>query len=174
MTSYAAIIAIERHIQPIAIYLTTYAIALVLFRICFSHLGDRIGPKRMLYPGLVVVPIAFAWLGIAHTRWEMIASATLFGIGWGAAYPAFVTIILGNTDPARRARTFGSIVWAFDTGIGLGSFGIGAIGQHFGLANAFLAAAALSCLSIPIFALTSRRLGGTSLAAEPEHGTSTD
>jgi len=174
MTSYAAIIAIERHIQPIAIYLTTYAIALVLFRICFSHLGDRIGPKRMLYPGLVVVPIAFAWLGIAHTRWEMIASATLFGIGWGAAYPAFVTIILGNTDPARRARTFGSIVWAFDTGIGLGSFGIGAIGQHFGLANAFLAAAALSCLSIPIFALTSRRLGGTSLAPEPEHGTSTD
>ena len=174
MTSYAAIIAIERHIQPIAIYLTTYAIALVLFRICFSHLGDRIGPKRMLYPGLVVVPIAFAWLGIAQTRWEMIASATLFGIGWGAAYPAFVTIILGNTDPSRRARTFGSIVWAFDTGIGLGSFGIGAIGQHFGLANAFLAAAALSCLSIPIFALTSRRLGGTSLAAEPEHGTSTD
>jgi MFS family permease len=174
MTSYAAIIAIERHIQPIAIYLTTYAIALVLFRVCFSHLGDRIGPKRMLYPGLVVVPIAFAWLGIAHTRWEMIASATLFGIGWGAAYPAFVTIILGNTDPARRARTFGSIVWAFDTGIGLGSFGIGAIGQHYGLADAFLVAAALSCLSVPIFALTSPRLSGTSLAAEPGHGTPTD
>jgi MFS family permease len=174
MTSYAAIIAIERHIQPIAIYLTTYAIALVLFRICFSHLGDRIGPKRMLYPGLVLVPLAFGWLGIAHTRWEMIASATVFGIGWGAAYPAFVTIILGNTDPARRARTFGSIVWAFDTGIGLGSFGIGAIGQHYGLAKAFLVAAALSCLSIPIFALTSPRLGGTSLAPEPEHGTPTD
>jgi len=174
MTSYAAIIAIERHIQPIAIYLTTYAIALVLFRICFSHLGDRMGPKRMLYPGLVLIPFAFGWLGIAHTRWEMIASATVFGIGWGAAYPAFVTIILGNTDPARRARTFGSIVWAFDTGIGLGSFAIGAIGQHFGLAKAFLAAAALSCLSIPIFALTSPRLDGTSLAAEPEHGTVTD
>ena len=174
MTSYAAIIAIERHIQPIAIYLTTYAIALVLFRICFSHLGDRIGPKRMLYPGLVLIPFAFGWLGVAHTRWEMIASATIFGIGWGAAYPAFVTIILGSTDPVRRARTFGSIVWAFDTGIGLGSFGIGAIGQHFGLANAFLAASALSCLSIPIFALTSPRLGGTSLAAESEHGTPTD
>src|SRR3954447_8672494 len=49
MTSYAAIIAIERHITPPAIYLTTYAISLVLFRVCFSHLGDRIGPKRMLY-----------------------------------------------------------------------------------------------------------------------------
>ena len=109
----------------------------------------------MLYPGLVLVPFAFGWLGIAHTRWEMIASATLFGIGFGAVYPAFVTIILGSTDPARRARTFGSIVWAFDTGIGLGSFGIGAIGQHYGLGNAFLIAAALSCFAIPIFAVTS-------------------
>jgi MFS family permease len=174
VTSYAAIIAIERHITPPAIYLTTYAIALVLFRICFSHLGDRIGPKRMLYPGLVLVPFTFGWLGIAHTRWEMIASAALFGIGWGAVYPAFVTIILGSTDPARRARTFGSIVWAFDTGLGLGSFGIGTIGQHYGLANAFLVAAALSCLSIPIFALTSPRLGGTSLAAESDHVPATD
>ena len=125
MTSYAAIIAIQRHITPVAIYLTTYAISLVLFRVCFSHLGDRIGPKRMLYPGLVLVPLAFGWLGIAHTRWEMIASATLFGIG--------------------------------------------AIGQHYGLGNAFLIAAALSCFAIPIFAMTSPRLGGTSLAAEPEH-----
>ena len=171
MTSYAAIIAIERHIKPEAIYLTTYAISLVLFRVCFSHLGDRMGPKRMLYPGLVLVPLAFGWLGVAHTRWEMIASATLFGIGFGAVYPAFVTIILGSTDPARRARTFGSIVWAFDTGIGLGSFGIGAIGQHYGLANAFLVAAALSCFAIPIFAWTSSRLGGTSLAAGPGHDT---
>jgi MFS family permease len=169
ITSYSAIIAIERHIRPAALYLTTYAISLVLFRICFSHLGDRMGPRRMLYPGLVLVPIAFGWLGVANTRWEMIASATLFGIGFGAVYPAFVTIILGSTDPARRARTFGSIVWAFDTGLGLGSFGIGAIGAHYGLGRAFLVAAALSCLAIPIFAWTSAGLGGTSLAAEPEH-----
>jgi MFS family permease len=174
MTSYAAIIAIERHITPPALYLTTYAIALVLFRVCFSHLGDRIGPKRMLYPGLVIIPFTFGWLGVAHTRWEMIVSAALFGIGWGALYPAFVTIVLGNTDPARRARTFGSIVWAFDTGIGLGSLGIGTIGQHYGLTNAFLVAAALSCLSVPIFALTAPRLGGTSLAPDSGHGTASD
>ena len=174
ITSYAAIIAIERHVTPAAIYLTTTAISLVLFRVCFSHLGDRMGPKRMLYPGLVLVPFAFGWLGIAHTRWEMIASAVIFGIGWGAVYPAFVTIILGSTDPARRARTFGSIVWAFDTGIGLGSLGIGAIGQHYGLAKAFLVAAALSCFAIPIFAWTSTHLGGTSLAPEPGHVNASD
>ena len=158
MMTYAAILAIERHVSPPSIYLTVYAISLVLFRICFSHLGDRLGPKRMLYPSLVLVPIAFFILAVAHQRWQMILSAAIFGVGFGGAYPAFVSFVLEHTDAARRARTFGSIVWAFDTGIGTGSLLVGAIGQRLGLGTAFAAAAALSCFSIPIFAWTSAHL----------------
>jgi len=166
VTSYAALLAVQRHIEPKSVYLTVYAATIVLFRLFFSHLGDRIGTKALLYPSLALVPVAFATLGLATTRAEMVGSAIIFGIGWGAAYPALATFIVNNTDPARRARTFGSIVWAFDTGIGLGSLAVGALGERFGLGRAFLAAAALSCLSIPIFAWTSRLLAtnGTSLA----------
>src|SRR5262249_50678754 len=98
-------------------------------------------------------------------------SAILFGFGLGAAYPALATFILENTDSARRARTFGSIVWAFDTGIGTGSLVIGAIGDSLGFRQAFFAAAVLSCFSIPIFGWASRHLKerGTSLAVTAEH-----
>jgi MFS family permease len=166
VTSYTAIIAVQRHVAPRAIYLTTFAIAIILFRLFFSHLGDRFGTKRVLLPSLVLIPIAFAVLAIANQRSTMIASAILFGVGLGAAYPALATFILEHTDPDRRARTFGSIVWAFDTGIGTGSLVIGAIGGNFGFRDAFLTAAALSCFSIPIFLWTSRSLTGrgTSLA----------
>src|SRR5204863_1484424 len=103
----------------------------------------------------------------------LVTSAILFGMGFGLAYPAFATFILDNTNPLRRARTFGSMVWAFDTGIGVGSFAVGAIGQRYGLGTAFEFAAALSCFAIPIFAWTSRGLGppasGTSLAGEVKH-----
>ncbi|MGZ7042052.1 MAG: MFS transporter [Thermoanaerobaculia bacterium] len=171
ITSYSAIVAVERHIEPKSIYLTTFAATIVVFRVAFSHLGDRVGPKVMLYPTLAMIPPAFLVLAYAQTRWQFIASAMLFGIGFGGAYPAFATFILGNTDPRRRARTFGSIVWAFDTGIGTGSFMIGAVGQRYSLGTAFLVAAALSCLSIPIFELTSRglRMDGTPLAADLDH-----
>jgi len=158
VTSYSAIIAVQRHIAPRAIYLTTFALSIVFFRVFFSHLGDRVGTKRVLYPALVVVPIAFATLAIAHQRWEMIVSAIFFGVGFGAAYPALATFILENTDPDRRARTFGSIVWAFDIGIGTGSLVIGAIGDSFSFQYAFLTAAALSCFSIPIFMWSSRQM----------------
>lgn len=35
---------------------------------------------------------------------------------FGGAYPAFTTFVLGYTDPRRRGSTFGSVIWAFDTG----------------------------------------------------------
>lgn len=171
VTSYSAIVAVQRHIHPPAIYLTVYAVSIVVYRVLFSHLGDRLGTKVILYPGLLMVPVAFAILAFATTRSQMIFSAAIFGIGFGAAYPAFATFILENSDPDRRARTFGSIVWAFDTGIGTGSLMIGALGERFSLQFAFAVAAVLSCFSIPIFIWTSRHLAqrGTSIAASAPH-----
>ena len=171
ITSYSAIIAVQRHIEPKAIYLTVFAVTIAIYRICFSQIGDRVGTKVILYPALVMIPIAFATLAVAQERWQMIMSAIFFGIGFGAAYPAFATFILANSDPNRRARTFGSIVWAFDTGIGTGSLVIGAIGEHYTMKSAFLIAAVVSCFSIPIFTWASRHLAarGTSIAASAPH-----
>ena len=165
VTSYAAIIAVERHVTPVSIYFTTFAVTIVLIRVFASPLGDRVGPKPLIYPSLALIPIAFAILAFAQTREMMIASAICFGCGLGVAYPAFVTFILGNTDARRRARTFGSIIWAFDTGVGTGSLVIGAIGESFGLGSAFVVAAIVGCFSIPIFALASRRMSSATLAA---------
>ena len=154
---YAAIVAVERHIEPHAIYFTVFAVTVVLIRMFTSHLGDRLGPLRVLYPSLLAVPIAFALLAIATSLWQVVLSAILFGIGLGSAFPAFVTYILQRSDPRRRARTFGSIIWAFDTGIGLGSFVIGMLAQRYSLAAGFEFAAALACLSIPVLMFSTRK-----------------
>jgi len=158
ITSYAAIYAIQNHVTPVSIYLTAMMASIIIVRLSTAHLADRYGPLRILYPAFALMPIAFVVLVFAHTRWQMIASAFLFGAGFGWMYPAFVTFMLTKTDPTRRARTFGSMVWAFDTGIGIGSFLIGSIGQHFGLSTGFAVAAAISCLSIPVFVLSIRRM----------------
>lgn len=155
-TSYAAILSVQRHITPRSLYYTVFALAIILVRVLTSRLGDLYGAKAVLYPSLACVPAAFAILAVADERWLLILSATLFGIGFGGMYPAFVTFVLDKSDPRRRARTFGSIVWAFDTGIGLGSLTIGALGQRYGLGVAFAIAAGLSCLAIPVFMWTSR------------------
>jgi MFS family permease len=170
ITSYVAILSLERGIHPESLFFTVFAITIVLVRVFTSRLGDRFGPKVLLYPAFAAMPIAFAVLAAARTKPQMIGAAILFGIGLGASFPAFMTFVVANTDEQRRARTFGSVIWAFDTGIGLGSFFIGAIGQRKGLGFAFNVAAALACLAIPIFVAASRQLArGTAVADHAEH-----
>jgi MFS family permease len=170
ITSYVAILSRERGIHPESLFFTVFAIATVFVRVFTSRLGDRFGPKVLLYPAFVAMPVALGILAIAVTRAEMIAAAILFGLGLGASFPAFMTLVVGGTDERRRARTFGSVIWAFDTGIGIGSLAIGAIGQRHGLGTAFAIAAGLSCLAIPIFLVTSRGFAaGTTVAADGEH-----
>jgi MFS family permease len=116
------------------------------------------------------VPVSFALLASARSREQLIVAAALFGIGLGAAFPAFMTFVVTHTDEARRARTFGSVIWAFDTGIGLGSLAIGAISEWRGLGFAFGVAAGIACLAIPIFRATSARLiRGTPVAENAGH-----
>jgi MFS family permease len=176
LTSYAAIFSRQQHISPDSLYFTFFAVTNALVRIGTSHLGDRFGYRVILYPSLLLVPVAFALLSFTTQRWEMILSAIIFGIGFGSAYPAFVTFVLANTDASRRARTFGSIIWAFDTGIGTGSLVIGTIGAHYGLSRGFLAAAGLSSLALPLFMLTSPFIArrGISLAATAQHATAAE
>lgn len=169
VTSFVAILARERNIQPDSIFFTVFATTIVLVRLFTSHLGDRLGPKRILYPALSIIPIGFAVIAFATQRWQLAAAAVIYGVGMGSAFPAFMAFLIGNTDPRRRARTFGSMIWAFDLGIGLGSLVIGVLGERYNLGFAFAVAAVLSCLSIPIFASASRRLG-TPVASTVEHG----
>jgi MFS family permease len=170
ITSYVALYSRERGIHPESLFFTVFAISTVLVRVLTSRLGDRFGPNVLLYPAFVAMPAAFFVLARATNRIEMIAAATLFGMGLGAAFPAFMTFIVSNTSEDRRARTFGSVILAFDTGIGVGSMTIGAIGERAGLDTAFNVAAVVACLSIPIFIATSRRLTrGTTVAQNAGH-----
>jgi MFS family permease len=158
ITSYVVIFSEERDIHPTSLYFTVFALTTVLVRVFTSHLGDRFGPKAMIYPSFGLIPISYGLLAIADTRWELVTSAVIFGIGFGGAWPAFSSFIVTATDTRHRARTFGSIVWAFDTGIGIGSLSVGAIAHRYGLGIAFGVSAVVSCLAIPIFAAASRSL----------------
>jgi predicted MFS family arabinose efflux permease len=170
VTSYVTIFAGERGIQPQSIFFTVFALSTIFVRIFFSRIADRVSTRAFLYPAFALMPIAFALLAHSRARTEMIVAGILYGAGMGASFPAFMTFVVTHSNPENRARTFGSVIWAFDTGIGVGSAATGVIGERWGLGTAFYMAALLSCLCIPIFAVTSRRLvRGTDVAETAGH-----
>lgn len=163
ITSYAALLATERGISPRSLFFTVFAITVIATRIVLPPLVDRGGrPERLLIGSLLLVPPGLLLLGLAHTRGAVVAAAIVFATGFGSAYPTFMSWVLARTDARYRAATFGSVLLAFDTAIGLGSLLVGRLGEPLGLGGAFLVLGAVSALAVPSFLFTRRLLPAAS------------
>jgi MFS family permease len=158
ITSFTALYAEAYGVTPKAIYLTTLAIVILLTRPMAGRLGDRLGYKRIFVPCLVLITAGLTCLALGGSRASMIASAILFGTGFGTAYPVYVGYVMRGVSAARRGAAFGAILAAFDTGVGTGSTSIGWLIQHHGFRPAFGVAAALSALALPYFLTVDRML----------------
>jgi len=151
ITSFVAMYSEASGVEPASLYFTAFSVAILTTRPYVARLGDRIGHKRVLVPCLVLVVIGFVLLAIGGSRAMFVASALVFGTGFGSAYPLFLGHVMRHVAPERRGAAFGSILAAFDTGIGTGSVAIGWIVQHHGYRAAYGAAAALALLTVPYF-----------------------
>jgi MFS family permease len=156
LTSYVALLSVERKIDPPSLFFTVFALMILVSRIFFGPVADRFRTKVLLYPAIVVIAVALGMLALGETKAWLIVAAALYGTGLGVAFPTFMSYIMGRTDPSRRAAIFGNVIMAFDSGIGLGSAATGAIVQRFGYRPAFLGAALLSLFAIAMFQATSR------------------
>jgi MFS family permease len=168
ITSFSALYADANHVAPKGIYFTVLALVILTTRPLSVPLGDRIGHKKVFLPSLVLIALGLSLLAVGGTRPWLIASAIVFGTGFGTAYPVFAAYVMRHVEPARRGAAFGGILAAFDTGIGTGSITLGWIIQHRGFPAAFATAAALAALSLPYFLATEKRL----LAPPPSGGQS--
>jgi MFS family permease len=156
ITSFAAMYADASGTTPKGIYLTALAIVVLCTRPFTGHLGDRIGYKRVFVPCLVMISVGLACLAAGGTRFWMLTSALIFGVGFGTAYPNYVGYVMRGVSAERRGAAFGAILAAFDTGIGTGSTSIGWLIQRFGYRTAFAVAAGLSALALPYFLMIDR------------------
>lgn len=158
ITSFSAVYADAIGVSPKSIYLSTLAVVILFTRPFSAALSDRIGHRRVFAPCLVLIAGGLALLTMGATRGVFIASAIVFGLGFGTAYPVFAAYVLRDVPPRRRGAAFGAIIAAFDTGIGTGSMTVGWLIQRFGFAVAFGTAAALAAVALPYFLAMDRTL----------------
>jgi MFS family permease len=157
ITSFTALYADANGVTPKGIYLTALAIVILVTRPLSGRMGDTFGYRRVFLPCLLLIAAGLSLLVFGGTRGWLLASAIVFGAGFGTAYPAFVGYVMRHVPAARRGAAFGAILACFDTGIGTGSTSMGWIIEHYGFGRAFGTAAMLSALALPYF-LTADRL----------------
>jgi MFS family permease len=172
ITSFSALYADANGVVPKGLYLTTLALVMLVTRPLSGRLGDRFGYRRVFLPCLLIISAGLAVLTIGGTRLWLMLSATIFGIGFGTAYPAYVGYVMQHVGAHRRGAAFGAILAAFDTGIGTGSTTMGWIIGKYGFAAAFGVAAALSALALPYFVIADRWLDPSGNQQDPTAGPS--
>jgi MFS family permease len=158
ITSFTSLYAEANGVRPTGLYLTTLALVILVTRPISGPLGDRIGYKTVFVPCLAFISAGLGLLAFGGTREWLIASAVVFGIGFGTAYPAYVGYVMKGVSAQRRGAAFGAILAAFDTGIGTGSTSMGWLIQRYDYATAFAVAGAIAALALPYFLLVDRRL----------------
>ncbi len=156
ITSFTALYADANGVVPKGIYLTTLAIVILLTRPVLGRLGDRWGYTTVFVPCLILIAVGLGVLALGGTRGYLLASAVIFGIGFGTAYPTYVGYVMRGVSADRRGAAFGAILAAFDTGIGTGSTSMGWLIQRYGFSTAFGVAAVLAILALPYFLAVDR------------------
>ncbi|MBA3270432.1 MAG: MFS transporter [Acidobacteria bacterium] len=158
LTSFIALYTDANGVTPRALYFTLFSLTILVTRPFVGRFADRIGYRRVFLPCVALTALAFGVLALGGTRPHLIASAILFGAGFGSAYPVFLAYVLQFVDENRRGAAFGSIIGMFDTGIGTGSIVLGPIIEQAGYQAAWATAAALAALSIPFFLFVEPRV----------------
>jgi len=156
ITSFTAMYADVNAVRPKSLYLTALAIVMLLTRPPLARLGDRYGYRRIFVPCLVLISCGLACLAVGGSRFWMLLSAVIFGVGFGSAYPSYIGYVMRGVTADRRGAAFGAILAAFDSGIGTGSTAMGWVIQHYGFRAAFGVAAALSAFALPYFLVVDR------------------
>jgi MFS family permease len=165
ITSFVAVYAERLGVTPRALYFTVFCAAIVVTRGFIGRYADRIGYARLIVPCLALIVVGVGVLSIATDRATFVVSALLFGVGFGSAYPLFVSHLMHNVPENRRTATFGALIGAFDTGIGTGSIAVGWMSERYGFSRAFGVAGAIALLSIPYFLYMEKRQWTTSASA---------
>src|SRR5439155_260695 len=112
ITSFSAMYADASGVSPRSLYLTCLAIVILLTRPLSGKLADRVGYRRVFMPCLVLIAVGLALLAAGSTRISFVASAALFGVGLGTAYPVFVAYVMRDVSATRRGAAFGPILAA--------------------------------------------------------------
>ena len=138
-------------------FLSSMAVGMVLMRLVMLRRGFGKRPIRKL-PAMLLG--AFAGMALLAAlpggTARHVASALLYGAGYSMMHTLITARLLESVDPKRRGSAFGAMLFAFDAGIGLGSFSLGWTIGHYGYRTGWALGALAMIAALPMALKLSR------------------
>jgi predicted MFS family arabinose efflux permease len=128
---------------PVWLAFSAYAASLIVARVAFGHLPDRLGGAR--------VALWFVWIETAGLMLMWLAAgvvvatigAVLTGFGYALVFPALGVEAVRRAPPESRGVAMGAYTACLDIALGMSGPVLGAIAGSSGLSTVFLVTAVI-------------------------------
>jgi len=138
-------------IKDIGLFFIIYALALLFSRPLSGKLADRIGPTKVIIPGLVSLLAALILLSQAVSLPLFLLAGVLYGLGFGSVQPVLNVLVINFAPLERRGAANGTFLAASDIGICIGAFGWGLVAQNFGFVYLYAWSPLLILISLLVY-----------------------
>jgi MFS family permease len=129
-----------------------FAAMLVLTRLVFGHLPDRVGAAPVAIVATLGEAVGLALIAVAETLPVALLGGLVMGAAFSLLNPALMLIALGRVSQQARGATMGTYTAFFDAGVGIGAPLAGLVAALAGYEAAFFFAAAV-CVGASLIVL---------------------
>jgi MFS family permease len=104
-----------------------YAASILVVRIFFAKLPDRLGPIRGSSIALAFQACGFAVMALWGAAAGLYAGTVVYSLGTSLLYPALFPFVVDRAPEEERSQAIATFTLFFDVSQGLGAFALGAI-----------------------------------------------
>lgn len=156
--AFAALLAGGVGMSSAGLPLAMYALIVIVLRIVFASLPDRMGPARLAGAALAITAVGLAVIGVAPGQAGFLAGTAVFAVGIAFMFPALIALAVSRVDETERGSVVGTTSAFLDLSFGLGPAVLGVVVDASGFPAAFLVSAAIAALGAGVIAVRRRSL----------------
>jgi MFS family permease len=132
------------------------ALTVIVTRVVAGRLSDRYGRVVVAAPGLALVGIGMFVEAAASSIVPLVASAILFGAGFGALFPTLMAFAVDRVPARERGSAMATYTAAIDLGIGAGAPLLGAVKGAAGYPAMYVVSGAIAFIGVAILLVGAR------------------
>jgi len=141
----------------IAQFFIAQGIAMVIVRVFSGKIFDRFGHRILIIPAAISGAVGLILLGFSTSMGMVWISGALFGIAFAIIHPIIQAWALTLVPPEKKATANSMLLIFIDSGLAIGSVGLGFLAKHVGYGMTFSYSAAFMIVILLLYLIGSKK-----------------
>jgi len=163
--AFASLYARDIDMSNTSLALFTYGCVIVVLRVAFAKVPDRLPSLPLAVASLVAIGIGLVVIALWQQPIGLLAGVVVMAAGVTFATPAFFAAIFATARPSERGAASGTASAFIDLALGFGPIALGLVADAFAIPAAFAVGAAIAFAGAAWTLHLSRKVGRTSYEA---------